>query len=77
MVYRLVPNVKQLEHNLQQFATILDADEVLLFEKATFLVQFSSYVVVYDTCSVMINSLAVTLWNPHLAVMSDSLRHYD
>lgn len=37
-MYTLVPNVQQLEANLQQFATIIDADEVLLFEKATFLV---------------------------------------
>lgn len=38
IVYRLIPNVKMLENQLQQFATIIDADEVLLFEKATFLV---------------------------------------
>ncbi|KAH9514738.1 hypothetical protein Btru_023466 [Bulinus truncatus] len=38
IVYQLIPNVQQLEENLSNFATILDADEVLLFEKATFLV---------------------------------------
>lgn len=38
IVYTLVPNVQQLESNLQHFADIIDADEVLLFEKATFLV---------------------------------------
>ncbi|GFO08769.1 ras-related GTP-binding protein a [Plakobranchus ocellatus] len=38
IVYQLIPNVSQLEENLSNFATILDADEVLLFEKATFLV---------------------------------------
>jgi len=38
IVYQLIPNVQQLEENLSQFADILDADEVLLFEKATFLV---------------------------------------
>lgn len=38
IVYKLIPNVTALENSLQQFATIVDADEVLLFEKATFLV---------------------------------------
>lgn len=38
IVYQLIPNVQQLEENLRAFANILDADEVLLFEKATFLV---------------------------------------
>lgn len=38
IVYRLIPNVQQLEANLDNFATILEADEVLLFERATFLV---------------------------------------
>lgn len=38
IVYQLIPNVKSLESSLHQFATILDADEVLLFERATFLV---------------------------------------
>ena len=34
----LIPNVKEMECALNEFAEILDADEVLLFEKATFLV---------------------------------------
>lgn len=34
----LIPNVKELEQSLNQFANIIDADEVLLFERATFLV---------------------------------------
>ncbi|XP_076347287.1 ras-related GTP binding A/B [Tachypleus tridentatus] len=38
IVYTLIPNVQQLESNLQHFADIIDADEVLLFERATFLV---------------------------------------
>lgn len=38
IVYMLIPNVKALENSLQQFASIVDADEVLLFERATFLV---------------------------------------
>lgn len=38
IVYRLIPNVKEIEDNLQQFASIIDADEVLLFERATFLI---------------------------------------
>lgn len=38
IVYQLIPNVKQLEDTLANFTSIIDADEVLLFEKATFLV---------------------------------------
>ncbi|VDP04967.1 unnamed protein product [Soboliphyme baturini] len=38
IVYKLVPNVQQLEASLEKFGAIIDADEVLLFEKATFLV---------------------------------------
>jgi len=38
IVYMLIPNVKDMESSLNDFAEILSADEVLLFEKATFLV---------------------------------------
>ncbi|KAF4085577.1 hypothetical protein AMELA_G00096690 [Ameiurus melas] len=38
IVYQLIPNVQQLESNLRNFAQIIEADEVLLFERATFLV---------------------------------------
>ncbi|KAK6633203.1 hypothetical protein RUM43_000767 [Polyplax serrata] len=38
IVYKLIPNVQELEQSLNEFANIIDADEVLLFEKATFLV---------------------------------------
>jgi Ras-related GTP-binding protein A/B len=38
IVYQLIPNVRSLECSLNQFANIVDADEVLLFERATFLV---------------------------------------
>lgn len=38
IVYLLIPNVQQLEFKLNEFASIIDADEVLLFERATFLV---------------------------------------
>lgn len=38
IVYSLIPNVQDLEYHLQDFADIMDADEVLLFERATFLV---------------------------------------
>jgi len=38
IVYMLIPNVQALEHSLRYFANIIDADEVLLFERATFLV---------------------------------------
>ncbi|KAG7237728.1 hypothetical protein CRUP_013459, partial [Coryphaenoides rupestris] len=37
IVYQLIPNVQQLESNLRNFAQIIEADEVLLFERATFL----------------------------------------
>lgn len=38
IVYSLIPNVKILEQQLNDFCTICDADEIVLFEKATFLV---------------------------------------
>ena len=37
----LIPNVKEMECALNEFAEILDADEVLLFEKATFLGKYN------------------------------------
>lgn len=38
IVYALVPNVDKLEGQLNKFCTLSQADEVVLFEKATFLV---------------------------------------
>eukprot|EP00127_Corallochytrium_limacisporum_P000757 Clim_evm43s25 gene=Clim_evmTU43s25 len=38
IVYSLMPNVNQLEANLKVFAQLMEADEVVLFERATFLV---------------------------------------
>ena len=38
IVYSLIPNVQLLETQLGDFADICGADEVVLFEKATFLV---------------------------------------
>lgn len=38
IVYQLIPNVSELEKSLSYFANVVDADEVLLFERATFLV---------------------------------------
>jgi len=38
IVYFLLPNVKTLEKNLAQFCNTLNADEVVLFERSTFLV---------------------------------------
>lgn len=38
IVYALVPNVDVLESNLDRFCSLCDADEIVLFEKATFLV---------------------------------------
>lgn len=38
IVYKLIPNVSALETNLKSFSEIICADEVLLFERATFLV---------------------------------------
>ncbi|KAJ1502295.1 hypothetical protein HMI56_002767, partial [Coelomomyces lativittatus] len=38
IVYSLIPNVKLLETNLDAFCTASDADELILFEKSTFLV---------------------------------------
>lgn len=38
IVYSLIPNIKKLESHLKEFCEICDADEVVLFERATFLV---------------------------------------
>lgn len=38
IVYQLIPNVKSLEHQLERLCEICGADEMVLFEKATFLV---------------------------------------
>jgi len=42
IVYQLIPNVQHIEQSLATFINLLDADEVLLFEKATFLVSLRS-----------------------------------
>ncbi len=34
----LIPNVSEVEKSLGEFADIMEADEVLLFEKSTFLI---------------------------------------
>jgi len=38
IVYSLIPNINTLETHLQKFCEICEADEVVLFERATFLV---------------------------------------
>lgn len=38
IVYSLIPNIEQLEAQLNEFCSICSADEVVLFERATFLV---------------------------------------
>lgn len=38
IVHSLIPNVDELERHLNNFADMIDADEVILFERATFLV---------------------------------------
>ncbi|KAJ3416631.1 hypothetical protein HDV05_000913 [Chytridiales sp. JEL 0842] len=38
IVYSLIPNVKHLETHLENFCRICDAEEVVLFERTTFLV---------------------------------------
>lgn len=47
IVYQLIPNVQALENSLASFGNIIDADEVLLFERATFLV--SSMLVLFPS----------------------------
>uniref|UniRef100_A0A5K3EQP0 Ras-related GTP-binding protein A n=1 Tax=Mesocestoides corti TaxID=53468 RepID=A0A5K3EQP0_MESCO len=37
IVYQMVPNVQALEKNLIQLCDVLEADEIILFERATFL----------------------------------------
>lgn len=38
IVYSLIPNIKRLETHLDEFCDVCGADEVVLFERATFLV---------------------------------------
>jgi Ras-related GTP-binding protein A/B len=38
IVHSLIPNINQIESNLNKFCEVCSADEVVLFEKATFLV---------------------------------------
>jgi len=38
VVYMLIPNVDEVEKSLGEFADIMEANEVLLFEKSTFLI---------------------------------------
>lgn len=38
IIYSLVPNIAKFESSLNKFAEIMHADEVLLFEKATYLI---------------------------------------
>lgn len=38
IIYSLIPNVQMLESSLQNFCNICEADEIVLFERATFLV---------------------------------------
>lgn len=38
IVYSLIPNVDLIENQMKQFAEVSEADEVVLFERATFLV---------------------------------------
>ena len=40
IVYSLIPNVELLEKQLRDFSSICAADEVVLFERATFLVMY-------------------------------------
>jgi Ras-related GTP-binding protein A/B len=44
IVYSLIPNIKTIEANLDNFTQICGADEVVLFERATFLV------IAHSTC---------------------------
>ena len=37
-MYMLIPNVAQVERSLGEFADLMEANEVLLFEKSTFLI---------------------------------------
>ena len=38
IVYSLIPNVHVLEAQLEEFSNLCGADEIVLFERATFLV---------------------------------------
>ena len=55
----LIPNVSVLEEHLSSFAGVLDADEVLLFERATFLVSSCGLNAVWK-CGGEMNGVSVT-----------------
>lgn len=38
IVYKLIPNIQELEQSLKLFANLMECDEILLFERATFLI---------------------------------------
>ena len=42
LVHQLIPNIEAVEAALHNFAELIEAEEVILFEKATFLGQFNS-----------------------------------
>lgn len=65
IVYQLIPNVQQLECNLRNFAQIIEADEVLLFERATFLVctKLKHCAYTHCTCTQYLHIFKFTLQN--------------
>ena len=66
IVYRLIPNITQLENSLNSFAGVLDADEVLLFERATFLVssvcRYQQYKWIHACISIPYNTVYCKLF---------------
>lgn len=65
IVYSLIPNVDLLEAQLKDFSAICGADEVVLFERATFLVISTTSTLEYGTCTVFLFVFtAVTLSLP-------------
>jgi Ras-related GTP-binding protein A/B len=62
IVYSLIPNVQLLESHLGKFCTICEADEVVLFERATFLVcqQAVLYCIVLEFVSFQVISHATS-----------------
>lgn len=51
IVYSLIPNVDLLEAQLKDFSAICGADEVVLFERATFLVISTTSTLEYGTAT--------------------------
>ena len=61
IVHSLIPNIKRLEDELLMFCDMCDADEVVLFERATFLVISQAIRKVWSVCVPVVVCVCVLL----------------